>query len=127
MADGRPPGNVPLRAGCRTATVTTLVNGNEECFRRAKGEAGLADYQVRTWIAWHHHQTLSLLAAWFLNKETREGKKKDPGSDDSATTTIDQRTDRRLLANEPSGFASSPQHPLVAAQRTSKVLQLSFA
>ncbi len=29
MADGRPPGNVPLRAGCRTATVTTLVNGND--------------------------------------------------------------------------------------------------
>jgi hypothetical protein len=29
MVDGRPPGNVPLCAGCSTATVTTLVNGND--------------------------------------------------------------------------------------------------
>src|SRR5205823_96424 len=28
----------------------------EECLQRAKGEAGLADYQVRTWGGWHHHQ-----------------------------------------------------------------------
>jgi SRSO17 transposase len=29
----------------------------EECFRRAKGECGLADYQVRNWRGWHHHVT----------------------------------------------------------------------
>lgn len=46
----------------------------EECFKRAKSEAGLGDYQVRNWMAWHHHQTLALLAAWFLNQETRRGK-----------------------------------------------------
>jgi hypothetical protein len=28
----------------------------EECFER-EGEAGLADYQVRNWAAWHRHQT----------------------------------------------------------------------
>jgi SRSO17 transposase len=58
------------------ARVATAAHRIEECFRRAKGEAGLADYQVRNWIAWHHHQTLSLLTAWFLNKETRAGKKR---------------------------------------------------
>jgi SRSO17 transposase len=31
----------------------------EECLQRAKGEAGLADYEVRTWRGWHHHQTLT--------------------------------------------------------------------
>ena len=50
----------------------------EECLQRAKGEAGLADYQVRTWEGWHHHQTLSLLATWFLTQETRRGKNPGP-------------------------------------------------
>src|SRR5262249_15902623 len=38
----------------------------EECLQRGKSEAGLADYQVRTWSGWYHHQALSLIAAWFL-------------------------------------------------------------
>src|SRR5262245_24870672 len=50
----------------------------EECLQRAKGEAGLADYQVRTWVGWHHHQALALLATWFLTEETRRGKKDTP-------------------------------------------------
>ena len=50
----------------------------EECLERSKGEAGLGDYQVRNWKAWHHHLTLALLAVWFLNQETRRGKKLTP-------------------------------------------------
>jgi hypothetical protein len=53
----------------------------EECLKRAKGEAGLGDYQVRTWGEWHHHQALSLIATWFLSQEARRGKKADPGAD----------------------------------------------
>jgi len=48
----------------------------EDCFRRAKSECGLADYEVQTWYGWHHHVTLSLLAGWFLTKETLRAKKK---------------------------------------------------
>ncbi len=51
----------------------------EECIQRAKSEAGLADYEVRNWKGWHHHQILSLIATWFLVTETRRGKKKNPG------------------------------------------------
>ena len=47
----------------------------EECFQRAKSEAGLGDYEVRNWRGWHHHQTLSLIAAWFITRETLRGKK----------------------------------------------------
>ncbi len=47
----------------------------EECIQRSKSEAGLADYEVRTWRGWHHHQTLSLIATWFLVTEARRGKK----------------------------------------------------
>lgn len=53
----------------------------EECLKRAKSEAGLADYQVRTWEGWHHHMTLSLLAAWFLTGQTRRGKNPGTGAD----------------------------------------------
>ena len=38
----------------------------EELFEAAKGEAGLGQYEVRSWVGWHHHITLSLLALWFL-------------------------------------------------------------
>jgi SRSO17 transposase len=51
----------------------------EECIQRSKSEAGLADYEVRTWRGWHHHQTLSLIATWFLVTEARRGKKMDTG------------------------------------------------
>jgi SRSO17 transposase len=50
----------------------------EECLRRAKGETGLAEYQVRTWLGWHHHQTLTLIASWFLTREKRRGEKGGP-------------------------------------------------
>ena len=34
----------------------------EEDFAEAKGEAGLDQYEVRTWTAWHRFITLGLLA-----------------------------------------------------------------
>ncbi|HZK66270.1 MAG TPA: IS701 family transposase [Chloroflexota bacterium] len=38
----------------------------EECIERAKGEAGLDEYEVRHWDGWYRHITLSLLAHAFL-------------------------------------------------------------
>jgi len=52
----------------------------EDCLQRGKGEAGLGDYEVRTWNSWHHHQSLSLIAAWFLTEETRRGKNLHTGN-----------------------------------------------
>lgn len=43
----------------------------ESLFEEAKGETGLAHYEVRSWVGWHHHVTLSLLALWFLILEKR--------------------------------------------------------
>lgn len=41
----------------------------EDCFKRAKGEVGLDQYEVRSWVGWHHHMTMSMLALWFLERE----------------------------------------------------------
>lgn len=61
------------------ARVAKAEHRIEECIQRAKSQAGLADYEVRNWKGWHHHQTLSLIATWFLVQEARRGKKMDPG------------------------------------------------
>ena len=60
------------------ARVAKAEHRIEECLQRSKSEAGLADYEVRNWTGWQHHQTLSLLATWFLVRETTRGKKMDP-------------------------------------------------
>ena len=38
----------------------------ECCFEAAKQETGLDEYEVRSWVGWHRHVTLSLLAMAFL-------------------------------------------------------------
>lgn len=76
------------------ARVSKAAHRIEECLKRGKSEAGLADYEVRTWIGWHHHQTLSLLATWFLTQETRRGKKLDP----SAHGAADSQSHRAAVA-----------------------------
>jgi SRSO17 transposase len=43
----------------------------EEMFGAGNGEAGLDHYEVRSWVGWHHHMTLSLVALWFLCLERR--------------------------------------------------------
>ena len=56
------PATTPLAEFARVANAEHRI---EECLKRAKSQAGLADYEVRTWTGWHHHQTLSLMATWF--------------------------------------------------------------
>ena len=46
----------------------------EACFKRGKSEAGMDEYQVRTWEGWHHHMALTLIAVWFLIRETHRGQ-----------------------------------------------------
>jgi len=97
----------------------------EECLQRAKGEAGLADYQVRTWEGWHHHQTLSLLATWFLTKETRRGKNPDSGADGSASAGADRRLAEPAAGRSSAGAYSPQYEPSLEAQRRSTTLSLA--
>ena len=99
------------------ARVAKAEHRIEECLERAKSDAGLAQYQVRNWIGWHHHQTLSLLAAWFLTEEDRWGKKIHPGSDGADRShdhcrPVMSRSRLRLSRLHP-----SQQHPPFTAER----------
>jgi len=109
------------------ARVTRAAHRVEECFRRGKSEAGQADYQVRTWRGWHHHQALSLLAAWFLNRETRRGKNPDPGVDGASAAAVAGGLDRGAPQGERGFGTVSSEHSLVASQRASQAVLPSLA
>jgi len=97
----------------------------EDCLKRAKSEAGLGDYQVRTWEGWHHHQALSLLATWFLTQEARRGKKTDPRADSPASSGDDLWTAEQHVEG-PQLRADSPHHePPFETQRGSSALPLA--
>jgi SRSO17 transposase len=97
----------------------------EECLKRAKGEAGLADYQVRTWKGWHHHQTLALLATWFLTQETRRGKNADRRVNGAASAGPDRRYFAAALGESPPDAYASDDEPPIAAQRRGAPVSLA--
>jgi SRSO17 transposase len=59
-------------------------HGAEELFAAGKGEVGLGHYEVRSWVGWHHHMALSLLALWFVQREKGRLGGKNPGADGAA-------------------------------------------
>jgi hypothetical protein len=107
------PADTPLIAlaevGARRWTIETA-------FQQAKGEAGLDEYEVRSWVGWHHHITLVLLAAAFLLTIQQEwgGKAGPPhraaggarAAGAAATPPLDPRRGLRLVDRDP-----HPQRP----------------
>jgi SRSO17 transposase len=64
--------HAPIASLAKAAAMRHYV---EEAFGTAKGDAGMAQYEMRSWPGWHHHMTLTMLAAWFLVLERRAGKR----------------------------------------------------
>jgi SRSO17 transposase len=55
--------NAPQETSLVTlATVAVSRHPIEELLEEAKGEVGMADYEVRHWHAWYRHMTLVMLA-----------------------------------------------------------------
>jgi len=50
----------------------------ERNFDDAKSELGMSDYQVRKWMAWHHHHAILFMAMLFMLKERIEQHKEFP-------------------------------------------------
>jgi SRSO17 transposase len=111
---------VPLEEWVRTHARRHQI---EQMLEHGKGEAGLDHYEVRSYVGWHHHITLSLLALWFLSLERLAMEKKDTGDDDPAGT---RDPDATLVASGPQFAADRPrgQHR-ARPQRTSANLPLA--
>jgi SRSO17 transposase len=60
----RGPAATPRKELVRVAGSRWAV---EECFERAKGGCGLDEYEVRSWVGWHRHVTLSMFALAVLS------------------------------------------------------------
>jgi SRSO17 transposase len=96
----------------------------EDCLKRAKSEAGLSDYEVRTWTGWQHHQTLSLMALWFLIRETRRGKKVHTGTDGSASSHDVVRAAAYSLRPHLSRLGGTVYQTQKQTERTGSILSL---
>ena len=59
--------NAPVETTLPDLVAVALTRHSiEHLLEEAKGETGLADYEVRSWSGWYRHITLSLLAHTFL-------------------------------------------------------------
>lgn len=50
----------------------------ERAFQEAKNEAGMDEYQARSWQAWYHHMALVMMALLFLLRERQLQREKLP-------------------------------------------------
>lgn len=113
--------DTPLAEFVRVAKAEHRI---EECIQRSKSEAGLGHYEVRTWVGWHHHQTLSLIATWFLVQEARREKKIHTSHDCSAGSRRAGTNDRPRPRVWPARPHRAHLRTSVAAHGTRTVLPL---
>ena len=118
------PAETPLAEFARVANAEHRI---ENCLQRGKSEAGMADYQTRSWAGWHHHQTLSLLAVWFLIQETGRGKKHDASIDSTPGSGSASHYSAPSLPLRYSRPNRSHTNHATTTERASEVLSLQKA
>ena len=69
------PVDVPLKTLVRISGMRWPI---ETCFEEGKQHIGMGDYQVRSWLGWHHHMTLCILDHFFLVRLRLKLKDKAP-------------------------------------------------
>jgi SRSO17 transposase len=82
----------------------------ESLFEQAKGEVGLDQYEVRSWVGWHRHITLSMfaLASLAVIRKGAVGGRGPDGPDGRAAAAHHTRGQAPACAIVPT--ASRPQH-----------------
>ena len=84
----------------------------EACFEAAKGEVGLDHYEVRSWVGWHRHITLAMLAHAYLTvlRKAAAGGKPGRGSKGRSATPDRTRTAPPSLAASLGTTTGSNRH-----------------
>jgi len=85
----------------------------------AKGEVGLDHDEVRGWVGWHHHITLSFLAHHFLVRARLRLGEKKPGPDRAAGAPAAPGRVAAPSARHPHGAAPSVLYPAAELCRLS--------
>ena len=111
----------PLEEFARVAKAEHRI---EECLQRGKSEAGLGHYEVRTWVGWYHHQTLSLIASWFLVLEASRGGKIGAGHDRSPGSDCARSHDRPCTWVQPGRSHRTQLHAPIATCGTRAAVPL---
>jgi len=85
--------NAPASTSLRTFVwLSGLRWAIEQCFAEGKTELGMAHYEVRKYVGWHHHMLTTMLAHFFLWQLQLRLGKKSPGADGvSATDHLGRR------------------------------------
>lgn len=77
-----------------TTPRTTLVTKSgmrwpvESAIEESKGECGMDHYEVRGWVGWHHHMTMTLLAQHFLVRQRGRLGEKSGGINGAASADV---------------------------------------
>jgi len=112
------PPETPLAELARVANAEHRI---EECIKRGKSEAGMAQYQARNWLGWHHHITLCLIAVWFLLLETRRGKKMDADVDGAAGSSVLRKDFARRFGMRHASADTPRKRAMAESQPTCRV------
>ncbi len=111
----------PLAELARVSKAEHLV---ENGLKRAKSQAGLSDYEIRTWPGWYHHQILSLIATWFLICEARRRKKIHTCDHSSIGSSVIGYTSSSSLRSSTSRLGDPISSTQKYSKRTSTLLSL---
>jgi SRSO17 transposase len=112
----------------------------EASFKRVKGEVGMDAYHVRTWQGWHHPMAVSLMAVWFLVRETHRGQQVTPALtlpqvrhglsllllEVFYTTGVDsicRQVQRQLLRNESARFSHHRTRKCIPQRKLQREIQ----
>jgi SRSO17 transposase len=93
----------------------------EACFEAAKGEVGLDHYEVRSWIGWHRHITLAMLAHAYLTvvrQAAAGGRGHRRARKGSAAVHRARSTALALASRLDPAARSQRRHPLVTLATT---------